>query len=114
MGYRSEVVFKVGPEALEELEELSNTDPELEELLRDMKADALEKSDAYNVFYYSWVKWYREDPQIQMLMDFFKKLDAEGRDDEYGFIRLGEDDSDIEVLGSPYDIGLGYSRHVTF
>ena len=115
MGYRSEVVFKVGPEALEELEELSSKDQKLEQLLQEMRHNALQKSDEHNVFYADWIKWYEDsDPQIKTIMKFFDRLDEEGRDDEYGFIELGESNDHIEERGSPYDLGISWSRSVFF
>ena len=115
MGYRSEVVFKLSEAAEQGLLHVAELDPELKELLKNMHDEAATISDtSEGVYYYEWVKWYPGDPQVDMIMDFFKQLDSEGREDEYGFIRLGEDDSDVELLGSPFDLGLEYTRNVRF
>ena len=115
MGYRSEVVFVLKPEALEELEELSNHDMELNSLLQTMRGNALEHSDEHNIFYHSWVKWYEDsDNQVKIIMDFFERLDTEGRENEYGYIRLGENNDDIDERGSPYNLGLDWTRKLTF
>ena len=124
MGYRSEVVFIVETEAEKELLEMAKDNQEMIDFLASMKNSAVEKWYAMypddkvvpqeGLYYANWVKWYPDDPQIAKLMIFFDALEHAGREEEFGFIRLGEDDSDIEILGSPYDIGLGYSRHVTF
>jgi hypothetical protein len=115
MGYRSEVVFALKPDALEELEELASHDNELESILQTMRHNALANSDERNIYYHSWVKWYVDsDLQVKTIMDFFNLLDAEGRDNEYGYIRLGENHDDIDERGSPNDLGLDWIKKLSF
>jgi hypothetical protein len=116
MGYRSEVAFALRKEAADELYELAKADPDLVEMLNDMQATArqdieLAEPDVY-YFYYDWVKWYSDDPQVMIIMEFLRKLEEEDRDNEFGFLRLGEDSDDEEILGQPFDFGFNFVRKI--
>ena len=51
---------------------------------------------------YVWndVKWYEGYTGVDAIMEF---LHSQENDEDFGFIRIGEEDGDIELLGSPYD-----------
>ena len=102
MGYRSDVVIAISHKGkLQSI--LFDTDikiiKEADNIIRD------EEADYY--FFEGW-KWYEDYPDIKALMDFLTSLD----DEDYGFVRIGEENSDIEELGSPYDYNIGVSSYI--
>jgi len=47
------------------------------------------------------VKWYESYPDVQKVMEVFRFIDDEvGNSWQYEFVRLGEDDTDVEVRSS--------------
>jgi hypothetical protein len=47
-----------------------------------------------------------------IIMEFLRKLEEEDRDNEFGFLRLGEDSADEEILGQPFDFGFEFVRKI--
>jgi len=90
MGYRSEVVIAVTEDHADRISKF----------LAD--ADKVAKNDLGTYFYYKSVKWYSDYEEVENTMEALSYIP----EDEYGFIRTGEDPEDIETQGSPYDFGL--------
>jgi hypothetical protein len=59
----------------------------------------------YYIFVWDSVKWYESYPEVSSVMEFLSELD----EDDYGFLRIGEDDTDIENKGCPHDFELTIS-----
>lgn len=56
-------------------------------------------------FYSSYLKWYEEYADVQLVIKWLETLD----DEDYAFLRIGEDSADIEEHGTPWKFGLGWS-----
>lgn len=96
IGYRSEVVIAISPLKFTELFLLQKTPKLFEE------ADE-HQTDPIGAFYrWSSIKWYTEYADVVDVLAYLRTLD----DEDYGFIRVGEGDRDIEILGDPYAYGI--------
>lgn len=58
------------------------------------------------LWYWSWLKWYVDYPDVHWTEDFINRLD----DGDFMFVRLGDDADDNEergqFWGNPFDLGL--------
>jgi len=134
MGYRSDVVLAIAPEAASAFMALCAKEPKVLELCQ--QADNFEsgyeqKGDYF--MYWSGIKWYCDDPEIAAINSLVQALDS---DDlfEYGepdaprcpngngttqwheyfkFIRIGEDLDDTECLGWGFN-DIQMSRAINF
>jgi len=102
MGYRSEVVVRICEKATEVVKLFCKLDPKVKSLI-----DDAEYGDD-TVYQWSWVKWYDHDPDIRAFLHMLEEIG----DENYGFIRLGEESDDIEYLGSPYEFDMYVSRKI--
>lgn len=93
MGYRSEVMIQVKDELKDEFIALCK-DAELETI------DGVLHEDS--------TKWYSSDPKILAIELWLLSLD----DEDYGFIRIGEDIDDFEYLGNPSEFGMYMRRTI--
>jgi len=66
--------------------------------------DITESSKA-KIFSISDIKWNSISMAEKEILDLFLLLD----DEEFGFVRIGEEVNDIETSGDYYDYGLNYS-----
>jgi len=98
MGYRSQVVIALGKIVVADLILLGNQKPELLD-----RADYTYRDNDGNS-YYSWeeIKWYVNYDDVDELNTFLLDLD----DDQYGFIRVGEDSDDVETGGNYWDFDM--------
>lgn len=105
MGYRSEVgiIFK---------KETSKEFKKFKEKVKSFNIfdDVCEtKNDIF--FHATYIKWYDDYDEVKHITSFMNNLDAEN----YKFIRLGEDDNDVECIGYYCgDIDLNYIRKLNF
>ena len=106
MGYRSEVAIKCEEKAYEMLRETCNQ-------VR-LIPDAIYKDEEYFIFYWDWIKWYDTYYEIIAIENTMSKLDDLGNEPGYGyrFMRLGEDDTDVETRQNNYDIELWMIRKI--
>ena len=102
MGYRSEVAFVV-PDSAPRFEEMENC-----------FEDIIEK-DGYRLYHSTWLKWYEDYPIVHAVQEYLFSLDEDGGED-YLFIRLGEDNADVEEEGGLWDnpFDLGWARKIEF
>ena len=123
MGYRSDVglaLTKEGVEALENRLASPETDEEarrrISEFFDYADKHAKDEERGHEAWYWSWYKWYPDDPVCFPEVDFVEKLMAELVDDNFRFIRIGEYYDDIEVRGcfweNPFDMEV--KRHIGF
>lgn len=93
MGYRSNVVITLSKEKSDLLQAQYVTSfPEDTMWL----FDGIQEDDEKNVLYYFCdVKWYDNYPDVSFIEEFLNELDQE----EYRFIRTGEEPGDIEEKG---------------
>ena len=99
MGYRSEVVIvaRVGviPEKLRRI------------LIDEWRAEHAIK-DKVEYFRLAHVKWYQGYQDVDDIENVI--LDYQ---DDAGLVRVGEENGDVEVIGSPYEFGVGYETKVS-
>lgn len=111
MGYRSDVAIACTKECyirhallLKDFNEVSNI-------------KRMENDDNFYWFFTEW-KWYSRYPEVNMFNKFVEEAinycDETGPYSDYdiGFIRIGEEVDDIEVLGDPYSRGLDVYRSI--
>ena len=101
MGYRSQVGFVVPENA-----------PRFEQLDDDANCfDEIREVDGCRLYFCDHVKWYSGDNLVEAVEAYILE-----HEDECLFIRVGESDSDLEILGTMWDnpFNLGYVRNVTF
>lgn len=107
MGYRSSVVIAVHKEAYTQSTLLTN---DLPALLRETAPTAHKDAMYWRL---EDIKWYNDYPQISEVEDYFNTLDdlpmTADRKAQYGAIRIGEEQDDIEQWGSPYDFDIQVS-----
>ena len=104
MGYRSDVFLRIAEPLVEVVQAAAKLDPKLEEILKEGECEHGSKTD----FYWESIKWYDSYPEIQAIEGMLDDLD----EDDYGFIRLGEDQGDIEPKGYPSEYDMYTSTTV--
>ncbi len=107
MGYRSEVGLAITKDVYE-------TAPE--EVKKFLESDLnKEETEEAVLFYANYIKWYEEDMEVRATEKWLESLKLDNFDD-YMFIRIGEDISDLEEHGgfcdNPWE--LRYSRQLVF
>jgi len=134
MGYRSQVVLAIAPEAASAFMALQAKYPKVLELCND--ADDFSSGYAQPgdwFMHWSHIKWYEGYPEIDVLNGFIDALEADdlseygepeppkrpdGTDDQWGeyfkFIRIGEDNDDLTEKGWGFQNDIFISRHIAF
>jgi len=123
MGYRSEVGFCLAAPAQTKLESgllkirngKGRANDEERKLILELFRDAtVRKDEASGDAAYHWprLKWYAQYPDVAFVERFIEEL----TEDEYLFIRLGDDDDDIEIRGTFWGspCGMALSRSIVF
>ena len=122
MGYRSDVglaLTKAGVDAMHR--KLAHHS--LGEESRKIIVNFFNNADKHNReksgeegWFWGYIKWYTDDPVYYPEVDFIEKLLAELDEEDFRFIRIGEDYDDTDVRGTfwenPFDLELG--RCITF
>ena len=104
MGYRSDVVLVLSQKGSDLLKERVK---ELSEELKEEVKDLFTCSEEHFVttlendelWYWTWFKWYSDYAAISFIETFLHELD----DNEFVFMRIGEDYTDVEAYGGYYD-----------
>lgn len=111
MGYRSEVAIKCEEKAYEMLRETCQK--------VDLMPDKIFKDGDEYIFYWGWIKWYGEYEDVAAIENTLNKLDElqEPSDYEtigygYKFMRIGENDDDVETRENDYGIELWMIRKI--
>ena len=108
MGYRSDVYFAISKEA--------RTMALLTDGLPSVLPNALVGSTATALYYeIRDVKWYDSFPEVEEFYTFLSELDdleSPGVEPVYGYIRIGEDDQDVDFRGDPGEYDLWFTRGV--
>jgi hypothetical protein len=109
MGYRSEVAIRCQDKAFEMFEKAWG---------ESIPDKVIRKGDNDNLIYWDWVKWYSDYPDILDINSVMNKLDEYENDEAikeqlgYKFLRLGEDDSDVETRSNNWEIELWMIRQI--
>lgn len=109
MGYRSELVIKFSEDAAEALAAAKGMDPNLAELLEHNEHRHIGSGNV-DCIYFSHTKWYEGYEDVDSMMSFLSQLNNE----DYGFMRIGEDNDDIEELGTPWEYDIYISRSISW
>ena len=125
MGYRSEVGIVMTEYAVKKFREAIGKieDKALEEKIVEMLYCAehhfVDKESGAEFYYWPHVKWYDASsfgyPEMQFVSKFFDTLDDDNKQEEYFYIRLGEDFEDTEYRGeywsNPFDMYINHCIH---
>jgi len=104
MGYRSQVRICMKKASFEELKQelMGEYDYLIEHLDEYTETTGVpysgDKTEKIVVFGWDWIKWYESYEDIQVISKFLDKLSD--RDEDYSFIRIGEDVDDTEICGN--------------
>lgn len=101
MGYRSDAVIGIRKEVL--VRHLIR--PEIPECLKHVESWENNGRHYYKID--SW-KWYSSYSDIQEIEKWFASMD----DEDFGAMRIGEDDKDIETWGDPYEFEIHLNRYI--
>ena len=134
MGYRSEVVLAIAPEAASAFMALCAKSPKVMEFCHDadeFKSGYAQEGDWF--MYWTGVKWYESFPEIEALNEFIVMMDSDnltdygepehpkredGSKDQWGeyfkFVRIGEDQDDVEQYGWGFQPDIGLHRTIHF
>ena len=98
MGYYSDVALVVN--------EKVDVSPETQRIMRLLSFDLAGRSEGCRLWIATTLKWYDSYPDIDHLVQWLRSLN----DEDYRFLRIGEDIGDTEDLGSfydnPFEIGI--------
>ena len=116
MGYRSDVGWACDPAVAEVIGAVLELNPK--ESNSDLHTLIDEGRDRHRGFerldrlYFEHLKWYEGYHDVDMFNRLMEHLDANGLDDFYGFIRIGEETDDIEQRGVPYEYDMYINRSI--
>ena len=106
MGYRSEVVVKFSDNAVKVVKKFYELDKQIKELIDDSENST--GWEQIQALHWDWIKWYDDDEAI---MAFIDMLDQIG-DENFGMIRLGEENDDMEYYGCPSNFDMYIERNI--
>ena len=106
MGYRSEVVVKFSDNAAKVVKKFYELDKQIKQLIDDSENSI--GWEQIQALHWNWIKWYDDDEDI---MAFIDMLDQIG-DENFGMIRLGEEDDDTEYYGCPSNFDMYVNRSI--
>jgi len=107
MGYRSQVTLALRPEAAALFSTVRARGGSLAALIED--AEIGDHNDGNESYSWGHIKWYDSYECVNAIEAFMNRLDAEDMDEEYRFIRIGEEDDDTEQRGSGFEIYVSRS-----
>tara|TARA_Y100001963_G_C6533884_1_gene332361 strand:- start:167 stop:514 length:348 start_codon:yes stop_codon:yes gene_type:complete len=115
MGYRSQVVLAVGPERVGYFLALLSTNKAAFRLfqqgLEGGEKDYAETGDLLMVW--DDIKWYESFECVGLFQSFMDACEEGGWEDEFRFVRVGEDGDDVVILGR-YTDDINVSRAITY
>jgi len=121
MGYRSDIAIAIHKDLQGDFLTFLNTTELMAEIFGDHSDFDLDKDfqgEGHWLFTCNSVKWYASDlweySDIQMFEKFFAAMEEdEDKDELFRFLRVGEDDTDIEYRGEWHDAELYVDRRIT-
>jgi hypothetical protein len=106
MGYRSDVIIAVTKKAYNKF-----ADQDVRDVLKTCDTVTQNKNGYY--FHFNSIKWYSDYEEIKKLDKFIDDC-IEDDFESIGFLRIGEDDDDIERRGEPYIFDVSMERSIGF
>ena len=94
MGYRSEVVLAVNPDAYAILTTVLARGGEFFNLFKEATTEPSDHQEDSIIYSWERIKWYDSYPEIQAVEDFLDRLEEEDMEESFRFVRVGEGDSD--------------------
>lgn len=107
MGYRSDIIIAIAKE-VRTRHLITN---EIPACLMNDNSVVKEARESDGTLYFrieSW-KWYDSYPEIREIESWFESM----ADDEFGAMRMGEDDDDNQTWGQPYDFDICLNRYLS-
>lgn len=121
MGYRSDICLLLNRPGVMSLkaklaskETSDKIRSEVEYLLSHAVKHLVDAESGAECWHWTDLKWYDCDPEYYPEVDFIEKLMAELDEEDYRFMRVGEDYDDLEVKGCYLDdpFGLTLRREI--
>ena len=109
MGYRSEVVLALKPKAAILLSTVRAGGGAIASLLTEDASDVTREEDGSVIYRWGGIKWYDSYPEIAAIENFMSRLEEEDMEEDYRFVRVGEDMDDNEVRGYGFEVGIARS-----
>ena len=112
VGYRSQVAFACTKEVHEIVIAAAEMNKEFKEFLMadDLCTGMITGTEGR--YFWEGVKYYDGHTCVDALNGIMGFLDDLGRDGEYGFIKLGEEMDDNEMMGDPSSFDLWVNRSI--
>ena len=104
MGYRSDVGIMCQPKAYEMFKKEFNV----------ISPHKVLQRDDYHLIIWEWVKWYDEFDDVAKVNEIMAELNDRDHEDGYGykFLRIGEEDTDVESRTNNYEVELWMRREI--
>jgi hypothetical protein len=102
MGYRSDVVIAIRKSILAK----DLIAPSIPSVIKELSTAS---TDAATYYFIEGWKWYPSYPEVQEIEAWFDSMN----DEEFGAMRIGEDDNDTQTWGSPYEFEVYLSRQIS-
>ena len=115
MGYRSEVVLVVGKEVMPQFMVTMAKSPEARRLCWADHDKMMKDYDGEGNILFAWgsIKWYEGYEPIDAINDFMGWCEAEDKEEDFRFIRVGEDpDDNVERGWLTHDVFI--TREVSY
>ena len=106
MGYRNDVAIKCKPNAYKMFETILGKEIFPDKIYRHISNT--------HILVWEWDKWDEEDEEVQRVTDLMDELDKLGDKDDYGYayLRLGEDDGDVETRSNTDELKIYVTRSI--
>lgn len=121
MGYRSDVGIALTGKGVKTMKAMLDNEPpdirdSVKNFLRYAESHSRDSSTGAQLWIWESVKWYDFDRQCYPDVDFFRRLMQALEDQEFYFVRIGEDYDDNACRGEFWDnpFELGILRSVYF
>ncbi len=110
MGYRSTVAIAFTDHAVRLLDAIAGHIPELAELIAEAERQTINdcEDDKGGKLYWDYIKWYDGYNPISALEQFLCCIP----DEDFHFLRLGEEPADIEERGGFYESEMYVNRSI--
>lgn len=104
MGYRSDVGIMCQPKAYEMFKKEFNV----------ICPHKVLQCGDYHLLIWEWVKWYDEFDDVAKANEIMAELNDRDHEDGYGykFLRIGEEDTDVESRTNNYEVELWMRREI--
>jgi hypothetical protein len=106
MGYRSEVLLALKPDAQAVLSTIVARGGTIVDMLNEDTNEIDEWEDGSIIYSWSDIKWYDSYPEVAAIEELISRLEENDMDESYRFVRIGEDTDDNDVRGYGFEIGI--------